>query len=216
MKPWSVLILCALALPAAGAERVLLVLGDSLSAGYGIAIEEGWVSLLGKRLEARGGGWRVVNASVSGDTTAGGLARLPRLLDEYRPEVVVIELGSNDGLRGFAFGQIRRNLRQMIRLSREARARPALLGGMLPPNYGAAYADAFHELFREVAASDDIPLVPFLLEGVADDPELMQADGYHPNAQAQTRMLANVWPALREMLDGAPQRADRTWGTQGE
>jgi acyl-CoA thioesterase-1 len=204
MKPWLVAILLVWALPGAAAERVLLVLGDSLSAGFGIATQEGWVALLQERLRRGGAPWQVVNASVSGETTAGGLSRLPGLLARHRPAVVIVELGSNDGLRGFGFEHIARNLRDIVAASRDAGARVVLVGGMLPPNYGAAYADAFHELFHEVAASAGVPLVPFLLEGVADDPALMQPDGYHPNAAAQPRILRTVWPAVAPVLEAVP------------
>jgi acyl-CoA thioesterase-1 len=200
MKPWLLAIMLGCALPAGAAERVLLVLGDSLSAGFGIDPREGWVSLLAERLAESGEPWRVVNASVSGETTAGGLSRLPALLAEHRPSVVLVALGSNDGLRGFGFDHIGANLRAMTAASREAGARVVLAGGMLPPNYGAAYADAFHRLFHAVAQGADVPLVPFLLEQVAEDPDLMQRDGYHPNAEAQPRILATVWPVLAPVL----------------
>ncbi len=139
--------LCLVTAPAQAAERVLLVLGDSLSAAFGIPAEDGWVALLQQRLAGRSPAWRVVTAGISGDTTAGGVSRLPRLLELHRPDLVVIELGSNDGLRGFGFDQIRANLERLIDLSREAGAQPLLVGGRLPPNYGTAYAEAFHDQF---------------------------------------------------------------------
>lgn len=154
----------------------------------------------------RGGDWRVVNAGISGDTTAGGLSRLPRLLKLHRPQLVIIELGSNDGLRGFGFEQIRTNLWRMIALLRKAKAAVVLVGGLLKPNYGAAYADAFRRLFPEVAESERLALVPFLLEGVAEDRSLMQADGYHPNPGAQPRLLENVWPVLEPLLNTRSNR----------
>ena len=190
----------AVAMPLPASERVVLVLGDSLSAAFGINPKDGWVSLLQQRLDTRGGGWRVVNAGISGDTTAGGLSRLPHLLELHRPQLVIIELGSNDGLRGFGFDQIRTNLRRMIALSRGSGAKVVLVGARLPPNYGVAYADAFHRLFLEVAESEQVSLVPFLLEGVAQDRSLMQGDGYHPNAEAQLRLLENVWPTLESSM----------------
>lgn len=187
-------------LPAWSAERSILVLGDSLSAGYGIEVDQGWVNLLRQRLQSTDPPWRVVNGSVTGDTTAGGLSRLPALLERYRPEIVIIELGSNDGLRGLSFKQLRKNLLAMIALVDSGGGRVLLIGGRLPPNYGEAYSEAFHRLFMEVAAARSLPLVPFLLEGVAQDRGLMQADGYHPEAQAQPLMLENVWPVLVPML----------------
>jgi acyl-CoA thioesterase-1 len=183
------------------AERVLVVLGDSLTAGYGIDVRQGWVSLLQHRLAGRG--WRVVNAGISGDTSAGGLARLPALLRREHPAVVVIALGSNDGLRGLPFEQLRDNLTAMVRQAREGGARVLLVGARVPPNYGSDYAEAFHRVFLQVARAEGVPLVPFLLDGVALDPKLMQADGYHPNARGQPRMLANVWPALEPLLEEA-------------
>jgi acyl-CoA thioesterase-1 len=201
MKPWLMLILLSAATQVAAGESVLLVLGDSLSAGFGMDIRDGWVSLLQRRLEQRGGEWRVVNGSVSGDTSAGGLARLPRLLELHRPALVIIELGSNDGLRGLAFDGIAANLRQMIEAVRQAGAKAVLVGSRLPPNYGVAYTEAFHQLFLEVAASEQVPLVPFLMEGVAQERSLMQADGHHPNAAAQPRLLENVWPVLEPLLN---------------
>lgn len=190
--------------PAAGA-RTLVVVGDSLSAAFGIPDERGWVNLLKNRLLESGSEWKVVNASISGDTTAGGRSRLPRLLELHAPQLVLIELGSNDGLRGFGFEQIRRNLDAMIQLSRESGAEVLLVGGRLPPNYGAAYAEAFHGLFHQVAQHWDVPLVPFLLKDVALDPALMQDDGYHPNAAAQPRLLENVWGELEALLNAPPK-----------
>ena len=201
MKPWLMLILLSAATQVAAGESVLLVLGDSMSAGFGMDIRDGWVSLLQRRLEQRGGEWRVVNGSVSGDTSAGGLARLPQLLDLHRPALVIIELGSNDGLRGLAFDGIAANLRQMIEAIRQAGAKAVLVGSRLPPNYGVAYTEAFHQLFLEVAASEQVPLAPFLMEGIARERSLMQADGHHPNAAAQPRLLENVWPVLEPLLN---------------
>lgn len=203
MKPWLLLILLSAASQTAASERVLLVLGDSLSAGFGMDIRAGWVHLLQQRLEQRGGRWRVVNGSISGDTSAGGLARLPRLLERHRPALVIIELGSNDGLRGLSVERIATNLRRMIEAVRQAGAAALLVGGRLPPNYGAAYTEAFQQLYPEVAASETVPLVPFLLEGVARERALMQPDGYHPNAAAQPRLLENVWPVLEPLLNNA-------------
>lgn len=180
--------------------RTLLVVGDSLSAAYGMEREAGWVALLEQRLAERGPNYTVINASVSGDTTAGGRARLPRLLETYRPEVVVLQLGGNDGLRGLPLEQMARNLDEMIRLAKARAARVLLIGIRLPPNYGRAYTERFHAVYRDLAARHRLAFVPFLLEGVALAPGHMQADGIHPTAAAQPRILENVWPALREIL----------------
>jgi len=179
---------------------VILVVGDSLSAAYGIRRDAGWVSLLQQRLRRQGYPHRVINASISGDTTAGGLARLPAALAQFKPNIILIELGANDGLRGLDFHQTRSNLAQMIRLSRAAGCRVLLLGMMLPPNFGKAYTERFMQLYKELAESEGVPLIPFFLEGVADRAEWMQPDGLHPNALGQPRMLANVWPLLQPLL----------------
>ncbi len=179
---------------------MVLVLGDSLSAGYGIDTERGWVARLAERIERAGLPHRVVNASVSGETTVGGLTRLPALLDRHRPAVLVIELGANDGLRGWDFAVMRENLTRLVVQGREAGARVLLIGVRLPPNYGASYTDGFQAVFMEVAAEQGVPLVPTLLKGVAEDWSLMQADGLHPTAEAQERLLDNVWPTLQPLL----------------
>lgn len=178
---------------------MILILGDSLSAAHGIPADSGWVSLLQARL-SQSGRARVVNASISGETTAGGLSRLPALLDEHRPAIVAIELGANDGLRGLPIGQIRDNLEQLVDRSREAGADVALLGIELPVNFGPRYRDALRAVYRDVADAKKTALLPFLLEGVALDPALILDDGLHPNAQAQPRILDNVWPVLEPML----------------
>ncbi|UHD14781.1 arylesterase [Thiocapsa bogorovii] len=188
---------------APAAPPVILVLGDSLSASYGLDRESGWVSLLEERLRERGMVFRVVNASVSGDTTAGGLTRLGTLLDEHAPTLVLIELGANDGLRGLGFEVIRNNIIQMIERSRTSGSRVLLTGLRLPPNYGAAYTDGFQAVFREVAEAESVPLVPDLLAGVAENWDLMQADGLHPTAEAQPRILDNVWPVLEPLLESS-------------
>jgi acyl-CoA thioesterase-1 len=186
----------------ARAEAVtLMVVGDSLSAGYGIAAEQGWVNLLQLRLDQRGPNYRVVNASITGDTTRGGLARLPRALQTHNPHIVIIELGGNDGLRGLHYDEMRANLKRMVELSREAEARVLLLGMRMPPNYGPEFTRRYHQVFHEVAEAEQVTLVPFFLERVADVKALMQADGVHPNAEAQPILLDNVWPALEAMLD---------------
>jgi acyl-CoA thioesterase-1 len=195
-----IIVLFPAALTAAVADtgKTLLVLGDSISAAYGIEREEGWVAALEARLSDREPAWRVVNASVSGETTGGGLARLPQALSLHDPEVVIIELGGNDGLRGYPLDTIRTNLDGLVRA---ASGRRVLLVGMqIPPNYGPRYMQGFHELFAAVAGTHDVPLVPFLLERVALDPGLMQEDGIHPTAAAQPLMLETLWPHLEPLL----------------
>jgi acyl-CoA thioesterase I len=185
---------------AAPAPR-LLVLGDSLSAAFGTALDQGWVSLLKARIAEAGLPHAVVNASISGDTTAGGLSRLPALLKEHRPAVVVIELGANDGLRGFPPKQIAAALTALVEQSQQAGARVLLAGVRLPPNYGTAYAEQFQALYLEVAEATGAALVPRLLAGVSDRLELMQPDGLHPTAVAQPKILDNVWPGLLPLLE---------------
>ena len=185
----------------AGASTRLLVLGDSISAGYGIDIADGWVRLLADRLDDTLPGSTVVNASVSGETTSGGVVRLPGALERHSPDLVIIELGGNDGLRGYPIARIRDNLTRMVSQAREAGAEVLLIGMFVPPNYGERYMNGFHQSFHEVAAATDSALVPFLLDGVATDPELMQDDGIHPTAAAQGLLLENVWPTLTRMLD---------------
>jgi acyl-CoA thioesterase-1 len=188
----------------AGAEsvapRTVVVLGDSLSAGYGIPVKEGWVNLLAQRIASEGYGYQVINASVSGETTQGGLARLPRVLQIHKPAIVIIELGGNDGLRGLPLAASRENLRKSIELARAAHAQVVLVGMMIPPNYGQRYAQEFRDMYRSLASGQSIVLVPFLLDKVALDPELMQNDGIHANVKGQPKMLENVWPALRPLL----------------
>jgi acyl-CoA thioesterase-1 len=179
---------------------VLLVLGDSLSAGYGIDVTQGWVALLEARLEQEGHAYRVVNASVSGDTTHGGLARVEALLASHRPSIVIVELGGNDGLRGLPVDETRNNLARMIDLSRQNGAKVLLAGMRLPPNYGVTYTRRFHALYQELGETHQVPVVPFFLDGIGDKPELMQTDGIHPRAEAQARMVENIWPALASLL----------------
>ncbi len=178
----------------------ILVLGDSISAGYGLASGEGWVALLQARLKAQGYGYRVVNASVTGETTTGGLARLPRALALHRPDIVILELGGNDGLRALPLDTSRRNLERMIEASRAAGARVLLLGMKIPPNYGPRYSAGFEQIFRDLARRHRLPFEPFFLERIALQPGMMQADGIHPTARAQPVMLDTVWPILAPML----------------
>jgi len=195
--------------PAAAAAPTILIVGDSLSAGYGLAIHENWPALLQERLEASGYPYRVVNASISGDTTSGGLASLPRALERNSPAVVVIGLGGNDGLRAIPIPEIRRNLARMIQLSRENGAEVLLAGIHIPPNYGPAYTEAFHQVFHDLAQEYGTGLVPFILDGVALDPALMQDDGLHPTAAAQPRIVENVWPELVALLGGTIPVSDQ-------
>ena len=178
----------------------MLVLGDSLSAAYGIPTDAGWVSLLQQRLLANGYAHEIVNASISGETTNGGLSRLPGLMAKHKPDVVVVELGANDGLRGFSVERTRASLRSIVDLVQASGARVLLLGIKLPANYGRVYGEKFHQIYRDIAAQEDVALVPFFLRGFAEDRRLMQADGVHPSAAAQPLILDNVWETLVPLL----------------
>ncbi|CAD5377894.1 multifunctional acyl-CoA thioesterase I and protease I and lysophospholipase L1 [Pseudomonas sp. OF001] len=201
MRPWLLSgCLGLLLLVQNAAAGTLLVVGDSISAAFGLETRQGWVSLLAERLQREAPQWQVVNASVSGDTSAGGLARLPALLEDHRPQLVLIELGGNDGLRGQPPARLQQNLAGMIARSREAGAQVVLLGMRLPPNYGQRYASAFEQVYLDLAQKKEVPLVPFFLEGVGGVAGLMQADGIHPAAEAQPILLENLWPTLRPLL----------------
>jgi acyl-CoA thioesterase-1 len=182
------------------AASTVLVFGDSLSAGYGIAVEQSWPALLAKRLEDSRVPWSVSNASISGETTAGGRARFAAALDRARPSVVVLALGANDGLRGLSLRQMRDNLTAMIQGAKARKARVLLIGMKLPPNYGPDYVRQFEQAFAEVANSEQVPLLPFLLAPIALDAGAFQPDGLHPNAAAQPKLLDYVWPALKPLL----------------
>jgi acyl-CoA thioesterase-1 len=189
------------ATPAAATPApAILVVGDSISAGYGLAANEGWVALLQRRLKSQGYGYRVVNASVSGETTTGGLARLPRALSVHRPAIVIIELGGNDGLRGLPLETSRANLERMINLSKGAGARVLLLGMKIPPNYGARYSEGFEKVFRDLARQHKLAFEPFFLSKIALEQGMIQEDGLHPTAKAQPVMLDTMWPALKPLL----------------
>ena len=192
--------LASQAVPAWSADRTIVILGDSLSSGYGLNAERSWVEILANELDAQAYGYDVVNASIAGDTSAGGLARLPRLLAAQQPAIVVIELGGNDGLRGLSVASLRDNLARMIELAQSAGAIPVLTGIMIPPNYGLEYTEALAGVYPELAQLYGIPLVEFLLEGVALRPELMQGDSIHPNAAGQPIIFENVWRVLAELL----------------
>ena len=184
----------------AGGAPVILVLGDSLSAGYGLPSGAEWPALLQYKLASEGHPHRVVNASISGETSSGGLHRLTELLEKHQPALVVIELGANDGLRGLSLKALRGNLEQMVIQSRAAGAQVIVCGMRIPGNYGKPYAEAFHKLYAEVAHAHETELVPFLLEGVALEPELFQEDGLHPTAEAQPVILENVWSVAKDIL----------------
>jgi acyl-CoA thioesterase I len=188
---------------APAASPAVLILGDSLSAGYGLPTGQGWVELLQRKLAAQGFAHKVVNASISGDTTAGGRSRIGAALQTHKPHIVVIELGGNDGLRGSTLAPVKANLDYMVETAQKAGAKVLLIGMQLPPNYGAKYTGEFAALFGEVARARKAALVPFMLQGFGDNAELFQADRIHPTAQAQPLMLDLVWPELRKLL---PQR----------
>ena len=194
------LLLVALSASASTPAPGILVLGDSISAAYGMSLEQGWVALLERRLAETHPGSRVINASISGETSAGGLRRLPALLEEHQPELVIIELGGNDGLRGYPINKFRDNLRQMAEMSKSAGASVLFLAMEIPPNYGNRYTSAFRESFSVVAEETGSELGPFLLDGVATEPGMMQADGIHPTVAAQQHLMDNVLPTLSEML----------------
>lgn len=163
--------------------------------------QQGWVSLLARRMQQHGSGYQVINASITGDTTHGGLARLPKVLAEHKPSIVIIELGGNDGLRGLDLDVMKSNLLRMVSMAREQNAKVLLLGVMVPENYGPVFGQAFHSVYLDLAKEAEVPLVPFFLEGVAETMELMQADGIHPAAEGQPRMLENVWRGLVPLFD---------------
>jgi len=195
------LALTVLAVPASlSAEKTIVVVGDSLSSGYGMAAEQSWVAMLRERLQSEGYGYEVVNASIAGDTSSGGLARLPRLLKAHSPSLVVLELGGNDGLRGQPVDLLRGNLAKMIELAKASGARVVLAGMQLPPNFGQTYTQSLAAVYPDLAKMYDVELVPFLLEGVALHPELMQSDNIHPNAAGQKIVFANMWRLLSKIL----------------
>jgi acyl-CoA thioesterase-1 len=196
-----VLLILWVAVPAYAETPAILVFGDSISAGYGLPrVDRGWVALLQAKLKSEGYGDEVVNASVSGETTAGGLARLPRALNLHHPAVVVLELGGNDGLRALPIEQMRANLTRMVDLATGAGAKVLLLGMRIPPNYGPQYTEQFSAVYADLARAKHVALVPFLLRDVALHPDLMQADGVHPVEAAQPLLLATVWPTLEPLL----------------
>lgn len=195
------LILLVLTFPArAQSSLILMVYGDSLSAAYGIDEAEGWVELLSRKITNEDYPYEVVNGSVSGETTTGGLARLPAMLETFKPDLIILELGGNDGLRGIPLANIRDNLVAMVNLAKESGADVILAGIQIPPNYGPRYTEPFFTQYQDIAEEMGLPLVPFLIDGIPQQPELMQNDGIHPRAEAQHMILENVWPILEPQL----------------
>ncbi len=208
LKLWRALcaaLLLTVAAAASAAPQKILVLGDSLSAEYGLPRGTGWVKLLADRLADSGAQYSVVNASISGETTSGGRTRLPALLKEHRPAIVIIELGANDALRGLSLASLRANLSAMIDASRAAGARVLLVGIRVPPNYGRDYTERFYATFGELAREKKVALVPFLLDQIADQLDYFQPDRIHPSQSAQPLLLDNVWPHLRPLLTALPK-----------
>lgn len=202
----SVLFLLLCLIPAAQ-SKTLLVLGDSLSAAYGIQTEEGWVALLEKQLLKAGKINKVINASISGETTDGGLRALPGLLKMHNPEIVIIELGANDGLRGFPIKVIENNLARLVELAQQHQSKVLLVGMHIPPNYGKRYASAFHQLYSKTATQYNTALLPFMLEGIAVHPELMQSDKLHPKAEAQESIKTMIWEQLESLINETSRHA---------
>jgi acyl-CoA thioesterase I len=202
MQKLLTLLLILSAVAADGADTpTVLVLGDSLSAGYGIDVDQSWTALLQSRLESQGYEHRVVNASISGETTEGGASRIAAALKEFGPEVVVVALGGNDGLRGFPPERIKSNMLRIIEAAEQESAAVVLLGIRIPANYGTRYTHAFENVYRELAEERKLPWIEFFMEGVALDKNLMQADGIHPNEKAQSVLLDNAWPVIQQALD---------------
>jgi len=182
------------------AENNILIVGDSLSAAYGLKQKQGWVYLLQQRLDKKYPHYQIINESISGDTTANGLTRLPQALQKSQPKIVIIELGANDGLRGLPVSFVNKNLRIMIQAIQQSKAKILLLGMRIPPNYGKRYSEAIAAIYSQLAQQYQLELVPFMLDGIAGNPTLIQADGLHPNAQAQVLILENIWPSLKKLL----------------
>ncbi|MFS2027975.1 arylesterase [Massilia sp. GER05] len=204
LRKWTIAAVAVLGMAAAGsaysAPKTVLVVGDSLSAEYGLARGTGWVALLEQRLKAEKIDARIVNASISGETTSGGRTRLPALLQRHRPDVVVLELGANDGLRGLPVPAAADNLRTMIQLAQRNRAKVLLVGMRMPPNYGRAYTERFAGMYKDLAGTYKVPLVPFMLDGVAQDAANFQADRMHPLATAHPTILNNIWPQFAPLV----------------
>jgi len=204
LRKWTFVAVAVFAFAASGsaysAPKTVLVVGDSLSAEYGLTRGSGWVALLEQRLKRENIDARIVNASISSETTSGGRTRLPALLQQHRPDVVVLELGANDGLRGLPVPAAMDNLRTMIQLAQQNRARVLLVGMRMPPNYGRAYTERFAGMYKDLAGTYKVPLVPFMLDGVAQDPANFQADRMHPLATAHPIILNNIWPQFAPLV----------------
>jgi len=200
VRSFILIVSLLISLPAVAVDKNILVLGDSLSASYGIPMEAGWVNLLQERIQSEGYAYQVRNASITGETTAGAKVRITDLLQEYRPSIVIIELGGNDGLRGLSLAEVKQNLDSIIGHARQSQAQVLLIPMHLPTNYGPLYNRKFMDMYRNLAASHDVLLGTFILEGIGDDSSLMQDDGIHPTAPAQNRMLENIWPDLQTLL----------------
>jgi acyl-CoA thioesterase-1 len=198
-RHWLLAALLVACVPSFAASTVM-VFGDSLASAYNLSTDQGWVRILARRVDAAKLPWNIVNASVTGETTAGGLRRIAEDLRRHKPAIVVIELGGNDALRGQPLAGMRTNLEEIVRLVKQARAEPVLVGMMIPPNYGIDYAAQFRDMYARIASKSNAPLVPFLLEGVAEKPDLFQADQIHPTAAAQPRIADNVWRVLEPLL----------------
>jgi len=189
-----------LAMADAAAKQTILIFGDSLSAAYGIPKEQGWVSLVAQRLKDNQLPYEVANASVSGETTAGGLSRLPAALQQFKPNIVVIELGANDGLRGLPLDAMKNNLEKMIQASKQINAQVVLLGMFIPPNYGPKYTNGFKAVYVDLSEKYKTPFIPFFLDGISGHSDLVLEDGLHPNVNAQRKILENVWPTLKPLF----------------
>ncbi len=200
LRAASYVALLTLSMNAHSASKPILVLGDSLSAEYGLTHGSGWVALLEENIQAQYNDVTIVNASISGETTSGGRSRLPALLKKHQPKIVVIELGANDALRGLSLTATRANLQAMIDSAKENRAKVLLIGMQIPPNYGTAYTQQFANLYPKLTKQSKVALVPFMLEGVVGNPDYFQSDRIHPTAEAQPQILQNIWPHLKPLL----------------
>ena len=202
----TLLLLLLVNVPLLASANTILIIGDSLSAAYGMPVEQGWVRLLQQRLASVQYPYTIVNASISGDTTANALNRLPQALIRHQPAIVVLELGGNDGLRGLSLMEMKRNLAAMVQAARHHQAEVLLIGVQLPPNYGPRYTQQFHAVYHELAQEYGLALVPSLVDGVGTRTELMQADGIHPNSKAQPLIVTRVWKQLRPLIDAMKNR----------
>ena len=205
LSVFTTLFFANVAMADTASKPVILVFGDSLSAAYGIPKEQGWVNLLSQRVKDNQLPYEVANASVSGETTAGGLSRLPAALKQFKPSIVVLELGANDGLRGLPVDAMKNNLEKMIQASKQANAQVVLLGMLIPPNYGPKYTNGFKAAFLDLAEKYKTPFIPFFLNGISGHSDLVLEDGLHPNVNAQRNILENVWPTLKPLLTKVPK-----------